>query len=134
MEKVPEENLHNVPEQGFSTADLDTNEISSESMEPKIDHWEMVKVMSEFGFTDINEHPEIMNDPRLKEMRGQDFMYGSYENSKGETVTTIWKDGYCWARKGNHPQLDKIEEKIGRTLRRGAIQPNNLVFEHSDLG
>jgi hypothetical protein len=101
---------------------------SSEQAESIIDHWEMVKVMRKFGFTDINEHPGI-----TKEMRDQNLMYGTYRDDRGETVTTIWKDGYCWARKGNSPQLQEIEEEIGRSLVPGALQPHNLVFEHTSI-
>jgi hypothetical protein len=104
-----------------------------ESVESKIDHWKMAEVMREFGFTDINEHPAIMADPSLKEMRDQDLMFGTTTDSNGETITTIWRDGYCWARKGSHPQLSEIEQRIGHTLRRGAYQPANLVFRHSNI-
>ncbi|MDZ7726128.1 MAG: hypothetical protein U5L75_00925 [Candidatus Campbellbacteria bacterium] len=120
---TPEENLEENPED---------NEIKAES-EPNIDHWETAKVMRKFGFTDINENPMIMNHPNLEEMRDQDFMYGSEVNDKGETITTIWRDGYCWARKGSSPNLAAIEEELGQTLRSGAFQPHNLEFEHTNI-
>lgn len=128
-----EEGLRRASHEESSTHENETNESPRESVEPRVDHWEMVSLMREFGFTDINENPLITEDPRIKEMRAQDFVYGTEVNDNGETITTIWKDGYCWARKGSAPQIERIEERLGRTLRRGAIQPSDLVFEHTDL-
>ena len=129
----PEEGLRDTSHEETPTNEEETNETSQESVEPKLDHWEMASIMRKHGFTDVNEHPLITNDPRIKEMRDQDFTYGSDTNDKGETTTTIWKDGYCWARKGSHPQLEEIEKAIGHTLRSGALQPANLEFDHRNL-
>ncbi len=114
----PEENIENAPE----------------PKEGKIDYHEMRQIMRDFGFREITEDPTIMEHPSREAMRDQDLMYGIDIDDKGEKITTVWRDGACFARKGSANLIPEIESQIGHTLRPGALQPRNLDFEHLNLG
>lgn len=139
MENFPEKNLEineESEQEGAENAPEPEENIEAtpEPKEGKIDYHEMRQIMRDFGFTEITENPAIMEHPSREMMRDQDLMYGVDINDKGEKITTIWRDGTCFARKGSANLIPEIENQIGHSLRSGALQPRNLDFEHLNLG
>jgi hypothetical protein len=120
--------------QSDSEADpLNDEETSVEAKESKIDYWEMKSIMRGLGFTEVSDHPAILNSRNRAEMKDQDMIIGRAENAKGEDVITVWRDGMCWARRGKY-STEALEKALGgRTLKEGALQPPDWDFEHTNI-